>query len=95
MPGASLVAGSAALLVGTAAFYVAFGYFRGELRITTGNVLQVLGVGFLPPVLVLALPGASIATLVALMGLGSARDVVRLHRCRRSCGAWSPPGPRS
>ena len=70
--GASLVAGSAALLVGTAAFYVAFGYFRGELRITTGNVLQVLGVGLLPPALVLALPGASIATLVGLMGLGLA-----------------------
>jgi O-antigen/teichoic acid export membrane protein len=70
--GRSLVAGSAALLVGTATFYVAFGYFRGELHITTGNVLQVLGVGLLPPVLVLALPGASIATLVALMGLGLA-----------------------
>jgi O-antigen/teichoic acid export membrane protein len=70
--GRSLVAASAALLVGTAAFYVVFGYFRGELRITTGNVLQVLGVGLLPPVLVLALPGASIATLVALMGLGLA-----------------------
>jgi O-antigen/teichoic acid export membrane protein len=70
--GRSLVAGSAALLVGTAAFYVAFGYFRGELRITTGNVLQVLGVGLLPPVLVLALPNESIATLVALMGLGLA-----------------------
>ena len=43
-----LVAATAALLLATAVFYVAFGYFRGRLRIVAANSLQVLASGLVP-----------------------------------------------
>jgi O-antigen/teichoic acid export membrane protein len=68
----SLVASAAALLVATTAFYVAYGYFRGRLQLVTANGLQVVGVGIVPPAILLAVHGLSIPDLIALMALGLA-----------------------
>lgn len=65
-----LVAPFAVLLGGTAAFFLSFGYFRGQLRLGWANGLQIVGTGLLPPTLVLALPGTGIRALIVLMGAG-------------------------
>jgi O-antigen/teichoic acid export membrane protein len=66
----SLVAPFAALLCATAAFHLAYGYFRGRLQIGRCNALQVLGLGVLPPLLVVAIPGSDVETLVLAIALG-------------------------
>jgi O-antigen/teichoic acid export membrane protein len=68
----SLVTAAAALLLATTAFYVAYGYFRGRLRLVVANGLQVVGVGAIPPAILLASHGLSVPDLVALMALGLA-----------------------
>ncbi len=64
-----LVAATAALLLATAVFHVAYGYFRGRLRLVAANCLQVLAAGLVPPILLLAVPGLDVAELLALMAL--------------------------
>lgn len=67
-PGATALVGPfVALLVATAAFHVAYGYFRGQLRVTRSNALQIAGVGVVPPLLVALWPDIAIDTLVLLM----------------------------
>jgi len=60
------------LLAATAAFYVAYGYFRGRLRLGAGGALQVLGLAALPPLVVVALPDQPVSTLITLMAAGLA-----------------------
>lgn len=62
----------AALLGATAMFFLAYGYFRGQLRLDRSNGLQIVSSGILPPLIVVALPGASIGTLIMLMAIGLA-----------------------
>jgi O-antigen/teichoic acid export membrane protein len=66
----SLVAAASALLLATTAFYVAYGYFRGQLRLGVANGLQVVGVGLIPPAILLAGHGLDIPELVVLMAVG-------------------------
>ena len=85
-PGAAeLVGPFAALLVATTAFYVAYGYFRGQLRVSRSNALQIVGVGVVPPLLVALWPDIAVDTLVMLMaaalgGLSLASTVRPLAR---------------
>ena len=65
----ALVAATAALLVATAIFHMAYGYFRGRMRLGAANALQVLAAGVAPPVLLLTIPGLDVAELLALMAL--------------------------
>lgn len=67
-----LVAPFVLLLAATTAFYVAYGYFRGQLRLRAGGALQVLGLAALPPALVVALPDEPVSTLITLMAVGLA-----------------------
>jgi O-antigen/teichoic acid export membrane protein len=62
-----LVAATAALLLATAAFHVAYGYFRGRLRLAAANGLQVVAAGVAPPLLLLGVPGLEVVGLLALM----------------------------
>lgn len=59
-----------ALLAATAVFYLAYGYFRGQMQMSKGNLMHIVGMGALPPLLVLALPNSGIDTLVLLMAAG-------------------------
>lgn len=59
-----------ALLAATAAFYLSYGYFRGQMQMGKGNLLHIIGMGVLPPLLVLALPKSGVGTLVLLMAAG-------------------------
>ena len=64
----ALVAAMAALLVATAIFHMAYGYFRGRMRLGAANGLQVLASGLAPILLLLLVPGIGVAGLLALMG---------------------------
>ncbi len=64
-----LVAPFAGLLGATAVFFLAYGYFRGQMRLDRSNGLQIVASGILPPLIVATLPGASIGTLIALMAI--------------------------
>jgi len=63
----NLVGPFAALLVATSGFFVAYGYFRGQQRISRANVLQIAGVGVAPPLLLALWPDIAVDTLVLLM----------------------------
>ena len=63
-----LVAAMAALLVATAIFHMAYGYFRGRMRLGAANGLQVLASGVAPVLLLLLVPGIGVAELLASMG---------------------------
>jgi O-antigen/teichoic acid export membrane protein len=65
----ALVAATAALLFATAVFHMAYGYFRGRMRLVAANGLQVLAAGVAPPLLLLAVPGLDVADLLALMAV--------------------------
>jgi O-antigen/teichoic acid export membrane protein len=65
-----LVGPLVALTTATTLFYMSYGYFRGQLRLTAANGLQIAGPVALPSAIVLAFPDRSIATLVYLMALG-------------------------
>jgi O-antigen/teichoic acid export membrane protein len=58
----------AALLVATAIYYMAYGYFRGRMRLGAANGLQVLASGVVPILLLLLVPGIGVDGLLALMG---------------------------
>ena len=66
---AQLVAAAAVLLVATALFHVAYGYFRGRLRLGAANLLQVLASGVAPVLLLLAVPDVGVDGLLASMGV--------------------------
>jgi O-antigen/teichoic acid export membrane protein len=59
-----LVAPFAALMAATSLFYVAYGYFRGLLRMRAASLLQVGGMAAIPPLVVLAFPDEPIDTLI-------------------------------
>lgn len=63
----ALVGPFTALLLATAAFYLAYGYFRGQGRVSRSNALQIAGVGIVPPLLVALWPDIAVETLVLLM----------------------------
>lgn len=65
----ALVRSAAGLLIATAAFHVAYGYFRGRQRLGVANLLQVLAAGLIPPLLLVLFPDLGVASLVALMAL--------------------------
>jgi O-antigen/teichoic acid export membrane protein len=102
----SLVGPFAALMCATAAFHVAYGYFRGQLQIGRCNALQVVGVGVLPPLLMVVIPGGDVETLVLAMALGLgvlsigavlvpvARGVAHAHAARRAAGSLIDYGSR-
>jgi O-antigen/teichoic acid export membrane protein len=48
---------------------VAYGYFRGRMRLVAANGLQVLAAGVAPPLLLLVVPGLDVRELLALMAL--------------------------
>lgn len=62
-----LVGPFAAFLGATAVFYVAYGYYRGLFRFRRGSLLQVLGIGASPSLVLLAFPDEPIGDLVLLM----------------------------
>jgi O-antigen/teichoic acid export membrane protein len=67
-----LVGPLVALLAATVLFFVAFGYFRGQLKVVTSSSLQILAVAVLPPCVVAMLPGRSIGALVLVIAAGQA-----------------------
>jgi O-antigen/teichoic acid export membrane protein len=67
-----LVAPFALLLAATSAFYVAFGYFRGLVRMRAAALLQVLGIAVVPSAVVLAFPDRPVDELILLMASGLA-----------------------
>lgn len=84
-----LVSATAALLLATAVFHVAYGYFRGRLRLVTANGLQVLAAGLAPLLILVAMPGLDVAGLLALMaaalgGLSLASIAAQLVRAARA-----------
>lgn len=87
----TIVPAFSALLVATAAFWVAYGYFRGQLQVGRANALHIVGIGLLPALLALLLPDVHIPTLVLLMavglgGLSLAAIVIPLVRALRVAG---------
>lgn len=82
------------LLAATSLFYLAYGYFRGQLRLKAGGALQVAGLAVLPPAVVVLLPDEPVDTLILLMAGGLAlmslaalgppvaRALTRRHRDR-------------
>ena len=67
-----LVAPFAALLAATTAFHLAYGYYRGLMRVRLASALQVGAFALPPPLIVLAFPDESIGHLVSLMALALA-----------------------
>lgn len=61
-----------ALLAATVLFFVAFGYFRGQLKVVASSALQILGVAVLPPCVVVLLPDRSIGSLILIIAAGQA-----------------------
>jgi O-antigen/teichoic acid export membrane protein len=62
----------ALLLAATSTFYIAYGYFRGLLRLRAGSLLQATALGALPPAVVFLLPDEPVDTLIVLMAIGTA-----------------------
>jgi O-antigen/teichoic acid export membrane protein len=54
----------AALMAATSMFYVAYGYYRGLLRLRAAALLQVGGMAAIPPLVVLAFPDEPVDTLI-------------------------------
>jgi O-antigen/teichoic acid export membrane protein len=67
-----LVVPFVALLGATAAFQVSYGYFRGLLRVRSAALLQVGAFALPPPLIVLALSGEPIGTLLLLVAVALA-----------------------
>ncbi len=95
-----LVAPFAGLMGATSAFYVAFGWFRGRVRMRAAALIQVAGFALVPPGVVLALPGRPVDELIAWMAalLGAlsvaavAAPLVRGVRARRRARAGEAAG---
>ncbi len=62
-----LVPPLAALMVATTAFQLAYGYYRGSMRVRGAGLLQVGAFALPPPLIVLAFSDESIATLILAM----------------------------
>jgi len=62
----------ALLLAATSTFYIAYGYFRGLLRLRAGSLLQVAALAALPPAVVAFLPDEPVDRLIVLMAVGTA-----------------------
>jgi O-antigen/teichoic acid export membrane protein len=62
----------ALLLAATSSFYIAYGYFRGLLRLRMGSLLQVTALGALPPAVVALAPNEPVDRLIVLMAIGTA-----------------------
>jgi O-antigen/teichoic acid export membrane protein len=62
----------ALLLAATSIFYIAYGYFRGLLRLRMGSLLQVAALAALPPAVVALLPDEPVDRLIVLMAAGTA-----------------------
>jgi O-antigen/teichoic acid export membrane protein len=60
------------LLAATSTFYIAYGYFRGLLRLKAGSLLQVVALAALPPAVVVALPEEPVDRLIVVMAVGTA-----------------------
>jgi O-antigen/teichoic acid export membrane protein len=102
----SLVGPFIALLCAMAAFHLAYGYYRGQLQIGRCNALQVLGLGVLPPLLVVVIPGSDVETLVLAIALGlgvlaigagvapAVRGGARANAVRDAAGSLIEYGPR-
>ncbi len=60
-----LVPPFAGLLVATAVFHLAYGWFRGRERLDLGNLLQLVAVGIVPPLVLVAAPDIGVRGLVA------------------------------
>jgi O-antigen/teichoic acid export membrane protein len=61
----ALARSTVAMIAATAFFYMAYGYYRGRLRLGTGNALHVLSLAIAPPVIVLLAQDAGVASIVA------------------------------
>jgi O-antigen/teichoic acid export membrane protein len=60
------------LLAATSTFYIAYGYFRGLLRMRRGSLLQVAALAALPPAIVAAFPNEPVDDLIVAMAIGTA-----------------------
>ena len=91
-----LVAPFAGLLGATSAFYVAFGWFRGRVRMRAAALIQVAGFALVPPGVVLALPGRPvdeiIAWMAALLGALSVAAVIATAPARPARSAAGAHG---
>ena len=67
-----LVVSFAALLAATTVFQIAYGYFRGLLRVGLAGALQVGAFALPPPLIVLAFSGEPIDRLILFMALAQA-----------------------
>lgn len=65
----ALVAATGALMLATATFYVAYGWFRGHQRFVAANVLQVLAAAAIPVAVLVAVPDLGVTSLVWIMAL--------------------------
>jgi O-antigen/teichoic acid export membrane protein len=92
-----LVPAFAGLVAATSIFYVAYGWFRGLLRLRSGGALQVLGLAVSQPLVVLLFPNEDVSTLILVMALALAvlsvlfvlRPVTRVLAERHRQGASS------
>lgn len=60
------------LLAATSTFYIAYGYFRGQLRLRAGSLLQVSALAVVPPAVVFALPDQPVSEMIVVMAIGTA-----------------------
>jgi len=60
------------LLAATSTFYIAYGYFRGQLQLRRGSLLQVSALALLPPLVVFAFPDEPVNHLIVVMAAGTA-----------------------
>jgi O-antigen/teichoic acid export membrane protein len=89
-----LVAPFAALMAATSLFYVAYGYYRGLLRLRVAGLLQVGAMAAVPPLVVLASPDEPVDTLILriaaitavlsllAVGVPLGRSLLHAHRRR-------------
>jgi O-antigen/teichoic acid export membrane protein len=62
----------ALLLTATSTFYVAYGYYRGLLRLRAGSFLQVAALAALPPLVVALFPDQGVDDMILMMAAGTA-----------------------
>lgn len=60
------------LLAATSTFYIAYGFFRGQLQMRKGSLLQVSALAVLPPAIVAAFPDEPVDDLIVAMAIGTA-----------------------
>ena len=66
----ALVPPFSALMCATSGFYLAYGYYRGHLRIRAASVLSVSAMAIVPPLVVLAFPDETVDVLILRMAAG-------------------------